>query len=313
MNCSRCRTYSFAKTQIACVVWLTLAGFVCERSGWAQEKVQSHEETVGVTEITPNVLVFATSAGNVVASVGPDGALLVGTPSATSTERISSVLASRTKSPLRYVVIMPEDKAHSDGDAGWGRRGAFVATHEKALQRMGGNAMGKPEVPSARFAELGVDRPRIAFSEVLAFDLNGDAIHIVHMKPGYSNADALVHFHVAKVIYFGETFPGDGYPMIDAAQGGTLAGLLDTLQGWTDNSFRIVPAHGEVTNGASIKAFCDMIKSVRQRVTRLVDEGRTEDQVVADHPTADFDGQWGHGRVTPDAFVREIYEAVKEK
>lgn len=41
--------------------------------------------SVRITEVTPHVLVFATSSGNVVASVGPDGALLVGTPSAAST------------------------------------------------------------------------------------------------------------------------------------------------------------------------------------------------------------------------------------
>ncbi|MFZ0334173.1 MAG: hypothetical protein WAL69_08545, partial [Candidatus Acidiferrales bacterium] len=38
------------------------------------------QERVTVTEITPTVLVFATNSGNVVSSVGPDGALLVGTP-----------------------------------------------------------------------------------------------------------------------------------------------------------------------------------------------------------------------------------------
>ena len=40
----------------------------------------SAQETVAVTEITAELLVFATTAGNVVASVGQDGALLVGTP-----------------------------------------------------------------------------------------------------------------------------------------------------------------------------------------------------------------------------------------
>ena len=39
------------------------------------------QDVVNVTEVTPNVVVFATSSGNVVASVGPDGALLIGTPS----------------------------------------------------------------------------------------------------------------------------------------------------------------------------------------------------------------------------------------
>src|SRR6266480_3062078 len=91
------------------------------------------EENVGVTEITPGLLVFTTKAGNVVASVGPDGALLVGTPATASTTYISNLLASRTKSAIKYVVIAPQDLTHSEGDAGWGRRGAFVAMHENAL------------------------------------------------------------------------------------------------------------------------------------------------------------------------------------
>jgi len=100
------------------------------------------DNRVGVTELAPNLLVFATSSGNVVASVGPDGALLVGTPSAASTEAIRKILASRTKSPFRYVVIAPQASDHSEGVAGWGQLGAFVAMHESALQRLGGDTMG---------------------------------------------------------------------------------------------------------------------------------------------------------------------------
>lgn len=281
--------------------------------GFAFARATSAQETVGITEVTPNVLVFSTKTGNVIASVGPDGALLIGTPAADSTERISGELAKRTKSPVRYVVIMPEDAAHSEGDAGWGRRGAFVAMHENALKRLGGNSMGAQEPLSRRLAELGVDRPTIAFSEVLAFDLNGDAIHVVHMKPGYSDADALVHFHNAKVIYFGEAFPGDGYPTIDAAQGGTLEGLVKTLDGWSDPGFHVVPARGEVTNGRGLKAFCDMLKAVRDRVKRSIEAGHTETEGIGEYPTAEFDAKWGHGRVSSHALVQEMYRELTKK
>ena len=269
------------------------------------------QETEGITEVTPHVLVFATRTGNVVASVGPDGALLIGTPSADSTERIGSELAKRTKSPVRYVVIAPEDPALSEGDAGWGRRGAFVAMQEKAMERVGGHVMGPPKPLSERFVKLGVDIPRISFSEVMSFDLNGEAVHIVRQRPGYSDADALVHFHVAKLVYWGEVFPGDGYPTIDATQKGTLDGLLRMLEGWTDPVFHVVPARGEVTNGASVKIFRDMIATVRDHVQHSIDAGRTESEVIAEHHTAEFDAKWGHGRVPPDAFVREIYRALK--
>jgi len=269
------------------------------------------DKRVGVTELAPNLLVFATSSGNVVASVGADGALLVGTPSAASTQAISKILASRTKSPFRYVVIAPQPADHSEGDAGWGQLGAFVAMHESALQRLGGDTMGAPPPTPARLVQLGVDRPRIAFSDVLAFDLNGESIHIVHQKPGYSNADALVHFHVASLIYLGEVFPGDGYPSIDPAQGGSLEGFVKALDPWTDSSFQVVPARGKVTNGAALKAFRDMIVAVRDRVQRMISSGSSQADVLAGHPTSDFDAQWGHGRVQPEEFVREVYAALK--
>lgn len=270
----------------------------------------SAQETVSVTEISPHVLVFGTSTGNLVASVGADGALLIGTPSAASTASISAILASRTKSPVRYVVIAPEDPAKSQGDAAWSGRGAFVAMQENALRRLGGNVMGPPLPLPARFMELGVERPRIAFSEVLAFDINGEAIHVVHQKPGYSDADVIAHFHIARLVYLGEVFPGDGYPAIDLAQGGTLDGLLSTLGAWEDSSFQVVPARGPVTDGSSVKAFREMIVEIRDSIKRLRDAGKREDQIVAEHPTAKFDGRWGHGRVQPDQFVHEIYGAL---
>ena len=52
----------------------------------------SAQATVDVTEITPNLLVFSTTAGNVVASVGKDGAFLVGTPTTASTPRSAAYL-----------------------------------------------------------------------------------------------------------------------------------------------------------------------------------------------------------------------------
>jgi cyclase len=268
-------------------------------------------EVVGVTEVTPNLIILATASGNVVTSVGPDGALLVGTPSAESTDQINSILAKRTKSAIRYVVIAPEDVAHSDGDAGWQSRGAFVAMQELALERLGGHAMGSPKPLPARLISLGVDRPRIAFSEVLTFDLNGEAIHLIHQTPGYSNADAVAHFHVANLVYFGEVFPGDGYPEINFEMGGKLEGITKTLESWADNTVRVVPARGKITNGAEVSEFLKMIATIRDRIQGMIGAGMTEQQVLAARPSAEFDARWGRGRVSPDSFVRTVYRSLR--
>lgn len=173
--------------------------------------------------------------------------------------------------------------------------------------------MGKPKPLPPHFAELGLERPHIAFSEVLKFDLNGDAIHIVHQKPGYSDADFIAHFHGANLVYLGEVFPGDGYPEVDVNQGGALDGFLSTLEPWTMGKMRFVPARGGLLGTADVKAFHDMIAAVRERVQALVKAGKSQSEIIAMHPTAEFDARWGHGHVTAEAFVREVYAAMAKK
>jgi len=43
--------------------------------------------------------------------------------------------------------------------------------------------------------------------------------------------------------------------------------------------------------------------TVRDRVQHMIEAGQIDDQVLAEHLTAEFDGRWGHGRMPPDAFL----------
>jgi cyclase len=263
------------------------------------------------TEIKPDVLVFSTSSGNVIASVGADGFLVIGPPAAADTDAIREVLMKRTNSPHCYVIIWPQPLDRSQGDAGWTKHGCFVAMQENALGRLGGGRMGKPTPLPPQFATLGVARPPVGFSEVIKFDMNADAIHIIHQKPGYSDADLLAHFEQANLVYFGEDLPGDGYPAIDKDQHGSIDGFLSALENWNDDSTYFGPARGDMMNGTAVQAFRQMIVTVRDRVKKMVDAGKTEAEVVASHPTADFDSRWGHGRVKPDDFVHEVFASLK--
>jgi hypothetical protein len=68
-----------------------------------------------------------------------------------------------------------------------------------------------------------------------------------------------------------------------------------------------------VTTGATVKTLRDMIVTVRDRIKRMIEAGRTEREVLAEHPTTDFDAEWGHGRVRPEEFVHDVYIALKEQ
>lgn len=263
-------------------------------------------QAVSVAEPAPGVLVITTPAGNSIASVGPDGAVLVGIQTPATTAAIEAELAKRTKSPRRYVVLSPGDSTVVAGDAGWGALGAVTIAHEWNRPKLSDWS----KLPGAPPMAI----PPVTYSEVIAFDMNGESVHVVHMPAGYSNDDAIVHCHHAGVIHLGGAFTMDGYPAADFAQNGSVDGMIDVVGRFLNSpaTNHFVPVRGPIATTAQLKEYHAMLTQVRDRVRQLVKAGKSEDQVVAAKPTAAFDARWGKGPVSPDAFVRMVYNSKPE-
>jgi cyclase len=207
------------------------------------------------------------------------------------------------------VVLAPVDSGQLIDDAGWSATGAFVTTHEWMRPRLRTWARNSGVDTSA------TKLPVVTYSEVIAFDLNGEEIHTVHMPSGYSNADAITHFHKANVIHLGGAFTSDGYPRIDLDQKGTIVGLIETvgrfLEG--DKSTLFVGDRGPVAHRADLRAYHAMLVAVHDRVQALADSGLSEDAIVRSKPTTELDARWGKGSVSPATFVRAVYRSSKKK
>ena len=55
----------------------------------------------------------------------------------------------------------------------------------------------------------------------------------------------------------------------------------------------------------------DLAMTVRDRVARLVDQGKSEDEVVAAKVTADLDAKVQEVGMTSERFVRQVYAELK--
>src|SRR5262249_20758829 len=117
-------------------------------------------------------------------------------------------------------------------------------------------------------------------------------------------------------------FSTDRYPMIDAARGGSLAGTLDGLNHLIDiaipeyNSMggtRVIPGHGRICNEIDLVEYRDAMTIIADRVTQLVLEGKTLEQVKAAGVSLDYDGLYGaaSGSWTTDMFVEAVYREIK--
>ena len=55
-----------------------------------------------------------------------------------------------------------------------------------------------------------------------------------------------------------------------------------------------------------------LLVAVRGRIQALIDQGMSEDEVVAAKPTAEFDAAWGQGFMNPENFTRFSYQSLKK-
>ena len=69
-----------------------------------------------------------------------------------------------------------------------------------------------------------------------------------------------------------------------------LDGLGFTI-GLAGPNTKIIPGHGPTVDRTAVMAHRDMMLGVRDRISKLVKEGKSETDVIAAKPWADFDSK----------------------
>jgi hypothetical protein len=102
------------------------------------------------------------------------------------------------------------------------------------------------------------------------------------------------------------------YPFIDYSTDidGMIKAFEVNVAPVTDNTI-VIPGHGKsVSNKAELLAYRDMLVTIRHKVAKLKQQGRSLDETIDAKPTAAFDAKWGQFRHHPAFFTRVIYQGV---
>ena len=226
------------------------------------------------------------SGGNIGVSVGADGVLMVDNQFAPLSDKIVAAIGTLSDGPIRFVINTHIHGDHNGGNENFAAMGIPIMAHDNVRARIIATMGERPA--SAR--------PVLTYGEGVSLHLNGETINVIKVPAAHTDGDSIVHFVDSDVIHAGDVFRTTGYPGVDAGNGGTVQGTIDTLNVIIDlagPNTRIVPGHGNVSSRDDVVEFRDMVIEVRGRLSDLLEQGMSAEQIIAADATADLDERWG--------------------
>jgi glyoxylase-like metal-dependent hydrolase (beta-lactamase superfamily II) len=268
---------------------------------------------IKTNKITENVYMLEGAGGNIGVSVGEDGVVLVDDQFAPLSPKIQAAIAAITPKPIRFVINTHWHGDHTGGNEPLALTGTVVVAHENVRKRMSvGQFMEliNGDVPPAAPKAL----PIVTFTSDITLHLNGEEIRVIHPSPAHTDGDSVVLFTKAKVVHMGDCFMTISFPYVDYGSGGNYDGyiaLADKVLGMADASLKIIPGHGVISTKTELKSWRDMLSTIRARVKKQIDAGKSLDAIKKLKLTAEWDENWGKVFVQPDQIVEFAYKAIK--
>jgi cyclase len=265
--------------------------------------------------LTDGLFVLMGSGGNIGLSIGEDGPFVVDDQFAPLTAKIKMAIAEFTDRDVRWVLNTHWHGDHTGGNENFGEGGAFIVAHDNVFKRL--NPAEFRELVGERSSQMPeAGLPVVTFDRTMTFHWNGEDIHIFHVAHAHTDGDAVVHFRKGDVVHMGDTFFNGFYPFIDVDSGGNVNGMIQSAEAvlaFATSNTKIIPGHGPVTDVMGLRSYRDMLMTVRDRVLTMVNDGASQEEVVASNPTADFDEPWAsRGDEWTGRFVVSVYRSLTE-
>jgi glyoxylase-like metal-dependent hydrolase (beta-lactamase superfamily II) len=319
-----------ANPNVAAIVTATDAAPAAEENAIRADNIVAGE--VHAQHVQGNIYMLSGAGGNITMQVSKEGVLLVDTGLANMSDKVIAAIRKISDGPIRYVINTHVHADHTGGNekiAGLGStivggnvtgdiadagKGAAVIAHQTILDRMSMKDGNQPAFPSGAW-------PTDTFTDEKDFFFNGEGIRVIHQPAAHTDGDSFVFFRRSDVVSAGDIFVTTGYPIIDLARGGSLNGIVDALNrlialtipaGKQEGGTMVIPGHGRLCDQADVVFYQEMVTIIRDRIQAMIKQGMTMEQVVAAHPTRDYDPVYGStkGFWTTDMFVQAAYKSL---
>jgi len=270
---------------------------------------------IKTTDLGDGMYMLEGQGGNITVAVAKDGIIMVDSQYAPLHDKIKAAISSISNQPIKYVINTHFHGDHVGGNESFSRDGAIVIAEVNVKNRLASgttNGLTGVKTPPATPAAL----PSKTYTGHFQIRLRGRVADLKHIENAHTDGDTYVWFKTANVLSTGDTFTQGRYPNIDFANGGNIKGMIAATDAYlklANAKTRIVPGHGPLADKAALAEYRTMLITARDRMTKLVKDGKTEDEVVAAKPFADLDARWAPTELAGRNFIRVVYHSLADK
>ncbi len=272
---------------------------------------------IKATRVAGNIYLLQGAGGNIAASVGPDGIVLVDDEFAPLASKIATALKGLgiTDKPVRFVINTHYHFDHTGGNLPFADGGSTVIAHDNVRARMiaGGVAGNGASVKlPTKPAEPGA-LPVITFEHDVAVHLNGEDIRALYVPAGHTDGDAVIFFPKANVVHMGDDYVRYGFPFIDVNAGGSIKGMIaacEKIIAMLPSDVRVIPGHGELSNIAELREYVAMLKGTSSAVEAALASGKTREQMKHEQVLAGWSARYSGDFISTDAFIDTLYNSL---
>jgi glyoxylase-like metal-dependent hydrolase (beta-lactamase superfamily II) len=287
-------------------------------AGHTQERDFSMVE-VKATLVAGNIYLLQGTGGNIAASVGEDGIVLVDDEFARLAPKIAAALKSLgiTDRPVRYVINTHYHFDHTGGNAPFAGEGSTVIAHDDVRARLitGGTAGNGGSVKMTNKPAEKDALPVITFDYDVSVHLNGEDIRALHFPAGHTDGDAIIFFPKANVVHMGDDFVRYGFPFIDVDAGGSVAGMIkacDAVIAKLPADVKVIPGHGGVSSVAELRDYVQMLKDTSAAVAKALKAGKSLEQMKMQGLLAPCSKQYSGDFISTDTFLETLYSSLTQ-
>ena len=260
-----------------------------------------------VTKVAGNVYMLEGSGGNIGASVGEDGIVIVDDQFAPLADKIKAALKGVTNKPVRFVINTHFHGDHTGGNAIFQKDAPVIAQDNVRKRLEAGGGDRKPAPKDAL--------PIVTFDHDVTVHLNGEDIHALHFASGHTDGDSIIFFPKSNVVHMGDDFVTYGFPFIDLKSGGSVEGMIaavDDVVGKLPADVKVIPGHGPISNLDDVRKFSAMLKATLAAIQNALKQGKTLDQMKQEKILAPWD-KWSGDFIKTDGFIETLYDDLTGK